>query len=229
MTNYYTDTTGVASIQKVTPIIRAFFADLSREPIQDGDTSITLVMSTSLCEVTWDGIHHDLNAMIYALSIGDAKQQKTMSELEFVDTLSLLANHFKVSGNADLLNFIDHTDFEEAVELADLFFLASVFDDGHGLSLVEVETAFTCEKFRLYAFGGSTQVIGQHYAIHMDTNTIHNFAATLNCALASNDLHNAARIVHNHLNQLLVGVKKENERVRLKCGLMNLLTGHDSE
>lgn len=112
---------------------------------------------------------------------------------------------------ADLLE--KHTLKEsEEIKLDTLFFLATCFDDGHGLQEIRYEGAWTCDSLLLFEFGGHGFFISREVEIYGSSTEHINMGETLRKAILEQDTNSAADLLFANLSTLITGISDEKIR-----------------
>ena len=171
MANTYSDTTGVLAFEgpvNATPVIRALFGAFELTPDVPGGKEAYIAKIADSSWTTWNAVAQAIEQEAENLSIRCPDPQVNPDDDdEIVVLLRLLAARFN---NVDAVNlFLEERDIgeDDDADLRDLFELATLFDDGHGLVSVCVETAWHCDKPKLFEFGGA----GEHYSRHLEAVT----------------------------------------------------------
>lgn len=223
MANNYFDWTGVLVLDKVTPVIQALFsgADLDATYPGDGEAYICGI-SEGAC-LQWDEIHEALIDLAEMLGLDVSE----VVDGDLPSCFVLLLNHYGHDASV-LEDVLDDKSLEndDTPELATLFELARLLDDGHGLRQVRVEGAQYCSKPRLFEFGGDMQFIGEHALIYRHTSAELANALSLEAFLAQGDLQRAAMALFSQTERILDSVRDDGVRDQLRGMLASLLAGH---
>jgi hypothetical protein len=199
--NYY-DMTGVLVLDKVTPVIEAFFSPLKLDPTFPGHGEAYICMQTKKYLPMWDDVLKNLRGL--ATHLGLALPAETDDDL--VGYLTLLASHFGTSLDDCFLNIEDFI-YGVDVEVEELFSLALLFNDGHGLKAVKTDAAWTSSKPGLFEFGGVGEFIGQHYKAQTVSMAVIEYGPRLDEALATHDLTKATEILQDVIEHFLYGIQ----------------------
>jgi len=217
MANNYFDMTGVLVLRQVTPVIRALFSAYNLDENHPGNGEAYIAAMSETDSSPWDSVIEELEELAGALGAAVVPGEGAES------CLSALASHFKVEGNADLLNMIEHTSFEDEAGMEQLFLLARLFDDGHGLKAYKTEAAWTCSRPRLFEFGGCGTYAGQHVHVTASSSSAMPLGEQLDANIAAGDLDKAAEALCTDITGVLAGIYDEQTRLAVRARLANLL------
>lgn len=196
MANTYTQVVGSIEYKKRTPVLKAFFSNYEFLPLPGrGNQAIVGYQD----DVSWDDVYDNLESLCLNMKLKIADDD----DVPVVRCLSALAAYFKVEGDTDLQNFLEHFDSDDSPSLQVIFFLAKKFDDGHGLSKMVIESSWHCDKLRLGEFGGSAQSYNPNLSLCMDTHRCVTFAEELEQLCANHDVAEAATSVVVFLKNML--------------------------
>lgn len=197
--NYY-DGTGVLVLDKVTPVIRGLFGLFRLDETYPGDGRVYIARSSEVCTPCWDEIaDHVYNT---AKSLGLKLADHEWSNWSLETYLKLLAPK---SGKADIDAILPDDHADEA-DLADVFDIAKMFDDGHGLKAMKFQNAWHADSLRLNEFGGSGEYLGKHYFTRGDSSTTVATGETVDAALEKKDYPAAAKLIAERVHVLLEGI-----------------------
>jgi len=212
--NYY-DMTGVLVLDKVTPVIEAFFGPLKLDPTFPGHGEAYICMQTKKYLPMWDDVLKNLRGL--ATHLGLALPAETDDDMK--SHLNMLASHFRTSLD-DCFLCIDDMRFWADPEVEELFSLALLFNDGHGLKAFKTDAAWTSSKPGLFDFGGVGEFIGQHYRTQIVSEIAIELGARLDEALASCDLAKATDILQDLVETFLHGIQDDSaqDNVRQMLG-----------
>lgn len=216
MANNYWDMTGTLTCSKVTPVLRALFDQFSLES-DDRGTVIGVEAESSTADFPeWQDSLDDLLAQLglplpdELLEGGDRLTQQ----------LDRLAEHFGTAASPAYTalrdSLVDDLSQESYVSLDAMFNLALLLDDGHGLSAMSTEGAWTCSKHRLFEFGGSGTYASVLVRSASTSTAARENGALLNAALVANNLEEAARLLGEQVDQVLEQVQDLPVRAALR-------------
>lgn len=164
--------TGVLMLSRVTPVITALFGGFNlADDVSAEHGGAYIAKTEGDSDPSWDTIREELLELAKTLKL--PLDPVAMEDESIEEILSALAEHFGSSGNVDLLNLLDHerTHFKDDAELEDLVTIAKAFDDGHGLKGFLTEAAWTCNRPRLFEFGGCGAYVGTHVQVYSNSST----------------------------------------------------------
>lgn len=159
MSNTYSDMTGVlrfAGQVNITPVIKALFGPFELDPSHPGGDEAYIARISESSWTHWEAIVDSIQGQLEALGIPEPDLTDEDSAIE--ELLSLLGEKLNCSEAVD--EFVDGVDFDGDADIQDLFDLAMLFDDGHGLVSVSAETGWHCDRPKLGEFGGA----GEHFS-----------------------------------------------------------------
>lgn len=209
MADYFTDTTGTLTLTQVTPVIQALFGAFELNPDYPGNGRAYIARLSQAIEPCWQDILERLAALCVDLQL-----VPETGVLEHGDALRLLAAHFGVTDETWLAEMID-AESDSAPDFDALFELARRFDDGHGLQCLRRETAWSCSKPRLEAFGGEGEFVGRLVCVKGCSTDAVNLGNDLEKALAAGDIAASAERLLCEIQGILHGVKDEERRRQL--------------
>lgn len=227
MANMYSEMTGEIFCVNRTSIIEALFSPFNVDKKAAPDSGRFYIAQGVNDGEGWDSVIDELIILADGLKIKlpDDLDDKDDSERTQI-VLSLFGDHFGASGNTDLENFIEHCDFDDNIELDHAYFLARIFDDGHGFKGGENQTAWYCDRLQLGEFGGAGEYSGKHFECYGDTGQVLALGAVIEAALEDGNLLVAANHFSATVNSLLNGINDAEVRELVRLMLIeNLKTG----
>lgn len=202
MSHTYFDTTGVlrfAGPVNITPVILALFGPFELDASYPGGSEAYIARISESSWTDWDSIVESIEGQLEALGIAAPDPTEADSSIE--ELLSLLGARFDCSEAVEEL--ADDLDFDDEPDLQDLFELAMLFDDGHGLVAVSFETGWHCDKPKLFEFGGA----GEHHSknIHAcaSSNLPVQVGQEVDRALEAGEVGQAAQALATHARDVL--------------------------
>lgn len=219
MSNTYSDMTGTISIAQVTPVIKAIFGGYNLDPKYPGNGKAYIACMSEVDSSDWEPIRESLVALARSQGITITREGEPDGE-PFGDdedpdmeaVLHSLAPHFGQQDNADLAHFVERTDFDNSAEMSDLFFLASILDDGHGLEAMSVEWSWHCDKPRLHEFGGCGLFVHRLFQLSSDSDTADRTGSAMTKAAIAGDHEKAGEIAASYLTSMLSGLSDSSFR-----------------
>lgn len=220
MANNYYDMTGVLVLDRVTPVIKALFGafELDENYPGNGQAYIANISESSNC--SWESVLENLQKLVEELGLSLPKDAEDNVETH----LHVLATHFSANKDEALSNLIEFTDFDDDADLDSLFAIARALNDGHGLKACKTETAWHCNKPRLFEFGGCGDFTGMHVAVGGSSNQVVQLGEEPEAALTANDATKAAEILIEKVGSILAGVYDENTRATIRSKMGDLLS-----
>jgi hypothetical protein len=200
MANNYYQMTGVLTLERVTPVIRALFGGFHLDAHYPGKGHAYIALTDDDYSSCWDDIIGELFKL--AASLGVLPQEKE-EDADAKTVLSALAAHFHVDEDEALRNLIEQYRFEDCADLNTLFLLATLFDDGHRLAAIEFEGCWHCSKPRLFEFGGDACFLSRTVRLFDDSYRIRAFGGALYSALRAEDVDAASTLIAHETARLL--------------------------
>lgn len=197
--NYY-DGTGVLVLDKVTPVIRGLFGLFRMDENYPGEGRVYIAQSSEVCTPTWDEIAD--NVYNTAKSLGLTLAEPEWANWSLETYLKLLAPK---TGEA-VIETILPEDHETEADLGDVFDIAKMFDDGHGLKAMKIQNAWHADSLRLNEFGGSGEYFGKHYFTQGDSRQVISYGEAVDAALEKTDCTAAGKVIAARAQELLEGI-----------------------
>lgn len=208
MANNYYQMTGALNLKTITPVIKALFGVFSVKEHGENEAYIK----------------RDADDISYT-SVAD--QIASVMSIDPVDTIKdyLVAMAEKLGKKDEVQAFLKDVALAEN-EDADfdlLFQLALLMDDGHGLSSVWRDGAWTCDKLCLGEFGGDGLFVGKSFTLHTGSYIADQYGQPIDDAIGKNDLEQAVKLLSNHVEGLLNGIRDETIRNSIRILLADSL------
>lgn len=203
MPQYNTDGTGVLHLKEVTPVIRAFFGCFDLDSDAPGNGKAYIARATEQTDPLWDSIR---DAVLKLL-----KERGVQVDEDCHDADAICALRTSIAGaeSEDLDAILDGIDFDMGPEFDDLFEIVQHLDDGHGLTRIEMEFAFYCDRLNLGEFGGFTTVISKDMSVIEGSRNLHRVFTKMADALQGGDLKQVANELHQHVQNLIGSIHDE--------------------
>lgn len=200
MTTSYCEGTGTLVLEKVTPIIEALFSGLSLDKSYPGhgEAYITDINSE---DRGWDSIRESLAEVSEAMKILPTSEVQD----EHDGRLHALFVHFG-DKSGELFKEVAGYEGSESASISELYRIAQVLNDGHGLKAIKFESAYHCSKPRLFEFGGSGLYLSNECTLDSSSNAALMLGVDLRNALEANDLNRAAQLVCAQTKLILNGI-----------------------
>lgn len=234
MADSYYEGTGVLVLQQVTPVIKALFTGFQLDPRYPGNQRAYIAMQSFEGLPEWDNIHKSLVALAHELELTCIDEGVPIERL-----LVQLSEHFlskrhgvDISATREAFDesmqvILESIHFDDTPDLKDLFVLAHLLDDGHGLERIEFEAGRTCSKLWLGEFGGDGLFISKEVELHSDSGSALLLGRALLAALSNHDTELAAKHVLSDVCGSLNGISCEQQRAQVRAALARLLMEPD--
>lgn len=234
MADSYYEGTGVLVLQQVTPVIKALFSGFQLDPRYPGNQHVFIAMQSFEGLPEWDNIRQSLLILAREQNLAGIEVDEPIKSL-----LAQLGEYFlpkrhgvDISATREAFDDVVQTllkgiDFDDTPCLKDLFVLAHLLDDGHGLERIEFEAGITCSKLWLGEFGGDGLFISKVVELRSDSRSIITLGRALLAALRNQDTELAAKHLLNDICDSLNGISCEQQRAQVRAALGRLLMEPD--
>lgn len=212
--NYY-DATGVLVLDQVTPVIKALFGAFKLDADYPGDGEVYIAKIAEDNDPTWMDVREGL--VDFATSNGGIAISESATDEAIIKAL---LGRYGCNEYPALFSIDEY----DSVEPSELFELARILDDGHGLRAIKFEGCWHCSKPRLFEFGGSGSYIGLQYSGFGSSNDPIAFGHAIDKALVANDTVGAAAVIRERIERLLDGVVVSEKKDRLVAALADVIT-----
>lgn len=219
MANSYSDSTGVlrfAGPVNATPVIKALFGPFELDPTHPGGNQAYIASISESSWTHWEAIVDSIEGELEALGIAAPELTDEDSAIEVL--LSLLGAKFGCSNAVQ--GFIAGVDFDGRADIHELFDLAMLFDDGHGLASVSVETGWHCDKPRLFEFGGAGEHYSKHFRGHTSSSMPLGVGGEVDTAMSEGDVQRAGRALASQALKVLDWAVDEQLRSSARSSLV---------
>lgn len=125
--------------------------------------------------------------------------------MDIQDLLELLAEKFGCTDRGK--EILERIDEDDEADLGDLFELAVLFDDGHGLESVSVETGWHCSKARLFEFGGAGEHCSKHLRYPAASSGVCLVGNAVDLSMAHDNPAEAAKSIADHALRICSGIQ----------------------
>ena len=216
MANNYWDMTGTLTCSKVTPVLRALFDQFS---LESDDRGAVIGVEAERSAADFPEWQDSLDNLLAQLGLPLPDDLLEGSD-RLTAQLDRLAEHFGTAASPAYTalrdSLVDDLLQESHVSLDAMFNLALLLDDGHGLSAMATEGAWTCSKHRLFEFGGSGTYASVLVRSASTSTTARENGALLDAALKADNLDEAARLLGEQVSQALEQVQDLPVRAALR-------------
>lgn len=219
MANNYYDATGVLVLDQVTQVITTLFGTMNLNPTYPGNGEVYFAIIAGETGAHWDNIRDDLIALAQSLGLSVPNDDSPA----MADVLGVVSGHFGADQDEELQRLIEHHRFEDDVDLAALFLIATRLDDGHGLNEIRIEGCWYCSKARLFNFGGEGSFISREFSVFGTSGHALHLGNRIRQALLIQDLEYAANELLHETRRLLAGIGDETQRQQLQHRLAEML------
>ncbi|WP_186083138.1 hypothetical protein [Burkholderia gladioli] len=205
---------GVLLLKNVTPVIQAIFADHNLnggdDPVKVREGMVYIADSDERGYCTnWESLGGRLLDLVEDLGL-----EGLQDEEDICATLRVLAGHHR-TGEAMEAWIHTHREDIDAGQcgwLPDLFDLAKLLDDGHGLTGISMRTASVCSELRLGEFYGRGWLFTSVYQEFVDSDDVLKEALTISDALLADDIVGAGEKVLHQVQRALSSIVDEAQR-----------------
>jgi hypothetical protein len=202
----------VLRVSSVTPVLRALFGAVTSNTYR-GQTWAALCIDTDEGGWTWGRVGSGLQRAAEELGLGLG------SDLGFQGALELIASRLRV--NASTVLWMAREAPEEEAPMQDLFSLARLLDDGHGLTAVEYVVAEHFPREPTGEFEGVGTYESDRVVVITRASDALRLGSSLDAAVRRSDVRAVAALVKEHMADLLSSVRDKEFRseVALELGL----------
>lgn len=202
---------GVLRLVQPTDVIKALFGPYRLDVAYPGDGQAFVCLDTSWGRPTWEDVEGELQTLAVSLGL----VPKDGPDVHLKELVAMLAAHYgkDASGVQHLLE----PEIYQDVTLSELFELAAVLDDGHGLSAVQLQSSTRGARPRLGECTGGGFYQSRWVVLRSGSGDAAKLGQRLDGALAHAGVDAAAEILREHLQGVVDGVvdldvRKELER-----------------
>lgn len=214
MADSYSEGCGVLFLKNVTPVIQALFADHNL----NGDDATENVGEglAYIAESDVQGYCTDCETLGERLLdlVDDLGLEPPQDEEDVCATLRVLAEHYQTGDALEAWIKSNQADLDagQGVCPLDLFDLAKLLDDGHGLTGFLFQTANVCSKLRLGEFYGLGSLVTPVYQEFVDSDDAIKQALAISDALLANDIAGAGEKVLQQVQRALSSILDDEQR-----------------
>lgn len=204
MVNHHYIGTGTLTLTKITPVIQALFGAFKVKMIED-DTAY-VVQDSQTNSTTWTDIAENV-VEIFGDKIG-------VQDTDDTETIIIkLIYRFNVPDDHEVfVSIIESILDDMTVDFEELLALANICDDGHGLSKIEFDAAWTSDKPRVFEFGGAGTYLSKEVHVYVTAPHARCLGNMLDNALSKNDFISAANIINTEVAALLNTIQDGQKR-----------------
>lgn len=215
------DMTGKLKLEKITPVITALFGEFKLAPHGEGEAYIA--QSTDVTSTSWSRIGEGLHRLVVGslgLPAGDADDIDAL--------LRALAIHMGLDSEAieAVASFApdsDDVDLDVEADIDDLFEIAHLLDDGHGLTALQAEGAWTCSRLRAGEFGGDGMYLSAHVSSRSSSCTAARLGEALDATIERADTAASAEIMLAEIDRLFGFINDPITRAAVREKTMEML------
>ena len=219
MANNYSDMTGVLVLGKVTQVIKALFGSFALDAGYPGDGEAYIAEISESNSGDWDEIVEALEALVPEDSGSEGAEEDEDESTEIEGALTALARRF---GKEEEMKAVTlGIDWDCGPVLGDLFEIAQLCDDGHGLKAIKTETSWHSSKPRLFEFGGCGEYISKSLSLARSSSAVIRDGEAMDDALSANDPRACAVAMMNALR--LSSIRDDSTREAVAIALAELL------
>lgn len=191
MAHHTTEGTGVLRLTAVTPVIQALFGGYDLDGEHPGAGQAYIRKSTDEGYPTWEGVAGKLT------DLAEAEGLALGGDASLKDLVTALASHY--GKDASAVQHLPEPEWEDDAGLDDLFEIARILDDGHGLVSLELKSAFHARSSEISEFGGHGLFIGRGVVAHSRSHTAVGVGQKLNEAVLAKDIDASVAILREQL------------------------------
>lgn len=230
MSNTYFESTGLLHFHgdaKVTPVVLAIFEPLNLDVEGDDPSDALYIARTASRAGDWADVLENLTELADERGLPPAAQPSanTSEDGEDFDATSGLRRLATASGvpETSLAPLLDAARNNDSADVADLFELAMLLQDGHNLRAIGVEGCWHADRPRLGEFGGYGVFRSGHVGSDGNSTQVITDATDLHVALESEDHLAAAKVLANQLARSCRAILDQSERASVTLLLLDQL------
>ncbi|MDE3022622.1 MAG: hypothetical protein KGI54_12310 [Pseudomonadota bacterium] len=210
MANSIFEATGLLMLNKVTPVIKAFFGCFNLDENYPDNGKFYIAESSETASPVWNDIMNSVSDLVHDLGLTIQDEREDIMQ----NLLQALVVHFGLEGDEVLENFIENSDFnsDSNANVHDLFWLCCRFNDGHDLQAIEWEGCWHCDKLKLNEFGGYGLYASRNLDIESNSPGFLDSARSIDSAIAAGDLDKASIFVKKIMDTLIESISDKNAR-----------------
>ena len=231
MANTYYNTTGVLHLERVTPVIRALFGHLELDPTYPGNGQTYIADLAEQTNNSWSEVLKGVRELLIkkgkipseSLTNGDEDDEYIVAVGK--ENIQKLGELINLDGSLKLPALLAQIELDNSPGLVELFRLAELLDDGHGLTACNVQSSWHCSKPKIGEFGGSGEFIGKHAHTASTSYQAESLGLALEAALSSpeNSVTAAACVIQTKLSMMLLSIQDDTVRAAVTAQLVDQL------
>jgi hypothetical protein len=182
---------------RITPVIAMLFKpfDLDKASTGKADQRYINVLSEE-SDPDWES---------YVNHLIDSQPEALRKSLLFLETPASVLCEVGLHLRVDLEDFIQSVDFNDSINIADIFRLAQLLQDGHNLVGLSMQGAWHSDRAQLGAFGGWAVHMTRRCSVILSSFEARDFAKALDKAIATS-ADSTAGILNQWLNRFIEGI-----------------------
>ena len=208
MANCYTDGTGTIRLKKITPVIKSIFGAFGVRPYEDGVAYIQ--RETEGAQANYADVVKEMAGESVDLYESDHIREEIVS---FAD---------KHGKRAEVETLIESFEFDPdgAADLAFLFDLAQIIDDGHEIKEIHFEEGWHGDQMRVGYFGGFGEFITKNVQVGFGSGQAKQLGKRLDAAVASGDIDAVSHLLRAQFSQVIDGISDKALRAEVMAKLL---------
>lgn len=219
MANNYYQFTGLVTVDKLTLVIKAILGPYLYEDTEPDTKQFIIARDEGDGELTWLTLLEGLS------ELGKYEPEHTTIEealrkvainIDAIDPMEhvLLDPTFRIpSKESDSYGYDDYLSWNE------VFRILVALDDGHHISSIMVEGAYTCSRMRLFEFGGTAVFISERVKLDRETSMDTAYAEELDRALTES-VDAATEVIGRRIMYLMREVRDPAMRLEIQHQLL---------
>jgi hypothetical protein len=213
---------GVLQLERVTPVIRALFGAFHLRPCAGDKGRARIGLAVGEAFPRWADVLVRLSELGARLGFTRPERNRTDAP-DAVAILFAWAGHFSVERDERALRELGaYRRADEAADLQHLFELARRFDDGHHLTVLQLQGGW--QGRRLHEFGGEARFYSREIRLRNDSCGVLYLGKTLRRLLYRKDFTEAAALIALECERLIDGIPDPTARETVQRRLLAQLT-----
>lgn len=176
------------------------------DPSHPGNGRVYICRLSERNDPQWSDVREGL------IRLGSELELNIDNNIEMSVALEVFAQRFGTDQRGELKSLIEHHMFEGAADLDTLFWIATLFDDGHGLTEIHFEGCWYCSKPGMFVFGGDGCFLSREVSAFSDSRQACELGPQIRGALLRNQPEFAAEAIAWETRRLIAQINDESQR-----------------
>lgn len=189
-----------SSDEHLTPIIKGLFGPFNVTTLDDKNNKgkAYIARADGKTSTKWSDIALSLDKVAETFGLSP------LIERGMQEWISILSKNFNVDASSLVTEATIIEDHD--ADLCDLFKLAKIFNDGHGLTAISTQGAWHCDKLRLDEFGGDGIFISDEITYSVNSGEAGSLGASAKKYIDANDIQKLSALFNRQVRSLLTSI-----------------------